>query len=296
MSSEMQFDNLSPKAREALLEKLYLERYGPVEMLEMERLGLRRKPATTRPAQTMEPATSSSSEETKPLSVRSIGARRVETSTLLKSWEGQVFESLDELNEAYMKDAEFRVLRRHNNQFVPGDGPTEKPRLMLIGEAPGAKEQSMGRPFVGVSGNMLTSMLWELRVHRRDCYVTNVVKYRPPNNRKPLPEEMDASAPYLRDEIKLVYPNGGLIILLGATALEIVDEKRRVLRDHAQPFRHGRWKFVPMAHPSYVLQGRMPRDTYVAAWASLLPHLTMPIPDHGFSSPSVQTIATGGRL
>lgn len=287
-SSETPFDSLEPFARKAIVEALERERYGPMSRLEEERptrYVLTELIATI--AGSFDTPAATSSSPMPEMEASDTGARSVETSTpLVRMEEATVFESLDDLNTAYRKDAAFKHLRRNSNRFVPGDGPHPSPQLMLVGEAPGAKEQAMGRPFVGASGNMLTSMLWELRRHRKDCYVTNIVKYRPPNNRKPTPDEMEASTPYLRDEVQLVLPKGGLVILLGATALEVVDPEKRVLRDQGKPFTNGRWTFVPMAHPSYVLQGRMKRELYIAAWHGLLPLLPMPTPHMGLRSDS----------
>lgn len=269
-SSETPYDSLGPAARKAVVEALERERFGPMKDLEEEkptRYVLTDLIATLAGLYNTPPATSSrTSTEMGESSLSSTGARSAATST---PWESDVrFANLAELNRKYDSDRAFAHLRS-TSRFVPGDGPADSPQFMLIGEAPGATEDREQRPFVGASGKLLTTMLWELRVHRKNCYVTNVVKYRPPNNRRPSIEEIDAATPYLREEVKLVYPAGGVVILLGATALALVNDDKRVIKDQAQPFVQGRWTFVPMAHPSYVLQGRMKRQAYVDAWASL---------------------------
>ncbi len=95
---------------------------------------------------------------------------------------------------------------------VPGEGNL-RAEVMLIGEAPGEKEDEQGRPFVGAAGNLLTKLLAELGVRREEVYITNVLKCRPPNNRDPEPEEIAACLPFLIRQIQLIRPR--LIICLG---------------------------------------------------------------------------------
>ncbi len=95
---------------------------------------------------------------------------------------------------------------------VPGEGNL-RAEVMLIGEAPGEKEDEQGRPFVGAAGNLLTKLLSELGVRREDVYITNVLKCRPPNNRDPEPEEIAACLPFLVRQIRIIRPK--LIICLG---------------------------------------------------------------------------------
>jgi DNA polymerase len=100
---------------------------------------------------------------------------------------------------------------------VPGEG-NPKAKLMLVGEAPGATEDATGRPFVGQAGQLLDSILDSIGLPRETVFITNVVKCRPPQNRKPLPEEIAACIPYLYRQIELVTPK--VILALGATAGE----------------------------------------------------------------------------
>jgi DNA polymerase len=88
---------------------------------------------------------------------------------------------------------------------VYGEGsPTA--RLMIIGEGPGADEDASGRPFVGPAGQLLTRMLAAIHIERDDVYIGNIVKCRPPNNRDPLPTEVQACLPYLEEQIELIHP------------------------------------------------------------------------------------------
>jgi len=106
-------------------------------------------------------------------------------------------------------------LQRYRKNPVPGEGPRDA-RVMLIGEAPGATEDELGRPFVGAAGKLLTSILEEVGLPRSSVYITNVVKCRPPNNREPADEEIEACKGYLIAQIRLLKPK--LIVLLGNVA------------------------------------------------------------------------------
>ena len=132
-------------------------------------------------------------------------------------------------------------------------------RLMLIGEGPGALEDAQGQPFVGRSGQLLDHLLERAGIDsNRDAYVCNVVKCRPPANRKPSGAEMAACRPWLEQQIALVDPP--LIVLLGATALEgllgirggITKRRGQWLTSEAELLR-GR-RLMPVLHPSYLLR------------------------------------------
>jgi len=98
---------------------------------------------------------------------------------------------------------------------VPGEGP-KSTEVMLVGEAPGASEDEAGRPFVGAAGRLLTAVLEASGVPRSSVYITNVVKCRPPGNREPRQEEIDACSPYLETQLKLIRPR--LVVTLGNVA------------------------------------------------------------------------------
>jgi uracil-DNA glycosylase len=136
---------------------------------------------------------------------------------------------------------------------VPGEGCIDSPDLMFIGEGPGAEEDAQGRPFVGPSGLLLTKMIEAMGYRRDEVFISTVVKCRLPNNRAPLPEEMEACLPYLRQQVALVNPR--VIIALGATAV------RGLLgRVVAISRVRGNWQQVdgidimPTFHPSYLLR------------------------------------------
>jgi uracil-DNA glycosylase family 4 len=109
---------------------------------------------------------------------------------------------------------------------VPGEG-NPKARLVLVGEGPGATEDATGRPFVGQAGTLLDSILEAIDVPRSSVYITNIVKCRPPQNRKPLPDEMAACLPYLHRQLDLIRPR--VILALGGTAGEALLGARKSL-------------------------------------------------------------------
>ena len=132
-------------------------------------------------------------------------------------------------------------------------------RLMVIGEGPGAQEDEQGRPFVGRSGQLLDRMLESVGIDsNRDAYVCNIVKCRPPENRKPTALEMAACQPWLERQIALVDP--AVILLTGATAVEGllgikggITKLRGQWRRGAGGSLEGRW-LMPIFHPSYLLR------------------------------------------
>jgi uracil-DNA glycosylase family 4 len=105
----------------------------------------------------------------------------------------------------------------HRTHAVPGEGNPEA-RLVLVGEGPGATEDASGRPFVGQAGRLLDTILEAIDVPRTSVYITNIVKCRPPQNRKPLPDEIAACIPYLHRQLELIRPK--VIVAMGGTAGE----------------------------------------------------------------------------
>ena len=111
---------------------------------------------------------------------------------------------------------------------VPGEGNPEA-RLMFVGEGPGQTEDETGRPFVGRAGELLTKMIEAIELQRDQVFIANVVKCRPPQNRKPLPDEIAACSPYLERQIGLIRP--AVLVALGATAAEAMLGVKRSLTD-----------------------------------------------------------------
>lgn len=117
-------------------------------------------------------------------------------------------------------------LHKSRTKAVPGEG-NPRARVMFIGEAPGRSEDLQGRPFVGAAGKLLTELLISIGLSREEVFITNVVKCRPPSNRDPRPEEIEACLPYLRRQMKAIDPD--IVVALGRhsalTLLELVGRK-----------------------------------------------------------------------
>ena len=124
--------------------------------------------------------------------------------------------SLESLKKKILKISDCE-LKKNSNQIVFGDGDVNSP-IMIIGEGPGQKEDEMGKPFVGDAGVLLNRMLEAINIKRPKVYITNVVNYRPPNNRKPETSEINRYSVFLRDHISIINPK--ILILMGSTAME----------------------------------------------------------------------------
>lgn len=136
-------------------------------------------------------------------------------------------------------------------QGVPGTGPASA-RVMAVGEAPGENEDREGRPFVGAAGRLLTQLLGEIGLSREDIFITNVLKSRPPGNRDPLPEEVQACAPYLDAQIEVLQPQ--VILLLGRHALlRLLPEAPGISRAHGTLIHQGGRTYMPCYHPAAAL-------------------------------------------
>ena len=142
------------------------------------------------------------------------------------------------------------------SNFVPGEGPIGA-EYMFVGEAPGYVENVQRRPFRGPSGKLLDKTLeaWT-DLHRKDVYITNICKHRPPKNRTPKTSEMKAYLPSFIEELERVNPR--IVITLGGTALKAFDKKAKVSSDHgtAKVRRLGEWEGIVVAwfHPAYAIR------------------------------------------
>lgn len=150
-----------------------------------------------------------------------------------------------------LKLVEERLRKRFEGRIVFGSGNANA-RIMLVGEAPGRSEEKLGIPFVGRAGKLLDEALQRAEIRREELYVTNVVKHRPPNNRKPKAGEVREFLPFLKLEIEVVKPE--VVCLLGSTALEALLGKRyAVSKDRGKIIEAGR-KFLVSYHPAAVLR------------------------------------------
>jgi uracil-DNA glycosylase family 4 len=141
-----------------------------------------------------------------------------------------------------------------DERFVPAVGP-EDADVMLVGEAPGANEVEEEEPFVGRAGEKMNEVLKDIGVERSELYITNLVKIRPPDNRDPKKEEIEAWAPLLEKEIEKVDPD--IILTLGNFASkQMLDTSKGITQIHGRIFsREGR-KIMPIFHPAATLYDR----------------------------------------
>ena len=140
---------------------------------------------------------------------------------------------------------------RNNVVFGVGDRQTD---IMFIGEGPGEQEDLKGEPFVGPAGKLLDDMLAIIDLDRhKNCYIANIVKCRPPQNRDPLETEQDACIPYLRNQVALIKPK--IIVCLGRIAAKrIIREDYRITKEHGQwELKNGTW-ITAIYHPSALLR------------------------------------------
>jgi uracil-DNA glycosylase len=159
---------------------------------------------------------------------------------------------LDELYKPYRECPSCLVKSLGCTKVVCGEGDPDA-LVMFIGEAPGKEEDEQGRPFVGRSGKLLTVCLQRAHLKREDVFITNLVKCRPPNNRVPLPQEVEAFKPLLLQEIKIVRPK--IICTLGASALQgLLDKTVSITKIRGTHLDYQGIPLIPTYHPAYVLR------------------------------------------
>ena len=159
-------------------------------------------------------------------------------------------------------------LKNNAKKMVFSDGNINS-QIMIVGEGPGKKEDEIGKPFVDDSGSLLNKMLSAINLNRESVYITNVVNYRPPNDRKPSPAEINRYSTYLREHILIINPK--ILIIMGNTAMEaLVGNNIKISKDR------GKWKEIIIKnktftsiitfHPAYLL--RQP-DQKKYSWSDL---------------------------
>lgn len=163
-------------------------------------------------------------------------------------------EELENLHKKWTQECKCD-LKKTAKQAVPGDGDPNA-EIVFIGEAPGKFEDEQGRPFVGAAGKFLAEMLQSINLKRENVYITNVVKYRPPNNRDPLPDEKAACREWLLGEIKIIRPK--LLVFLGRHAMNNFFPDLQIGKAHGKllvkPFKGLATKyFFPLYHPAAAL-------------------------------------------
>jgi len=162
-------------------------------------------------------------------------------------------------------------LKKTATQAVPGKGNANA-EIVFIGEAPGKKEDEKGEPFVGAAGKFLDEMLGAIKLKREDIYITNVVKYRPPNNRDPNPEEKSSCRAWLLEELKIISPK--LIVFLGRHAMNNFFPDLQISSAHGKllikPFKGMSTKyFFPLYHPAAALYDGSMREVLMADFGKI---------------------------
>jgi uracil-DNA glycosylase family 4 len=149
-------------------------------------------------------------------------------------------------------------LHSSRKNAVPGEGPSDA-SVVIVGEAPGRNEDEQGRPFVGAAGQNLDALLSEAGLNRESVFITNSVKCRPPENRRPARSELDACHPYLRRQVEAIAPR--VVVLLGDTALKEFFPESTLGRSHGTPMRRSGLEFFPTYHPASVIYNPSLKET-----------------------------------
>ena len=161
------------------------------------------------------------------------------------------FTNLEEL-AAHCADCQKCELGKTRTKLVFGTG-NPNADLMFIGEAPGEQEDLTGTPFVGRAGQLLDKYLYAVDIDRKDVYIANILKCRPPQNRDPLPAEEDACIDYLREQVKLIRPK--IIVCLGRiSAMRLIKEDFKITKEHGTWFEKGGYLMTAVFHPAALLR------------------------------------------
>ena len=175
-------------------------------------------------------------------------------------------DALKKLEEAILSDKDLPL---QESRLVFGEGNSDA-KVIFIGEAPGFHEDQQGRPFVGRAGQLLNKLLEETGQKREDFYITNIVKRRPPQNRDPLSDEIEAYKPYLEKQIKIISPK--VIAPLGRYAMNFFLPQAKISSDQGKVFWWKDFLLVPIYHPAAALRrGDLTKDIKICL--SKLPRL-----------------------
>jgi uracil-DNA glycosylase len=174
---------------------------------------------------------------------------------------------LDKIKEQIIKDKICEDLANSATQLVFGDG-NPNADIVFVGEAPGKNEDEQGLPFVGAAGRFLEEMLNGIGLKRAQVYITNIVKYRPPNNRDPYPDEKAAFLPFLKQQLQVIKPK--LVVTLGRHSMEVLlPAGLRISQCHGQAKRYSGQVYMPLFHPAAALYNGSMRQTLVDDFAKI---------------------------
>lgn len=155
-----------------------------------------------------------------------------------------------------------------NQNPVPGEGNPEA-EIIFVGEAPGAKENETGRPFVGAAGQFLEEMLNSIGLERSDVFIANCLKYQPPGNRDPLPDEISFQLPFLKKQIAIIKPK--LIVFLGRHAMKALlpGNEAPISAIHGQLIEEKGQFYLPLYHPAAALYKESTKQTHLDDFAKI---------------------------
>ena len=173
---------------------------------------------------------------------------------------------LDKIKQQILDDKVCADLAQTAKQLVFGDG-NPNADLVFIGEAPGKNEDEQGLPFVGAAGRFLNEMLASIGLKRADVYITNIVKYRPPENRDPLPTEKLEFLPYLHSQLEVIKPK--LVVTLGRHSMDSLLPGLQISKVHGQPKRFKSQVYMPLFHPAAALYNGSMRVTLMEDFARI---------------------------
>lgn len=183
---------------------------------------------------------------------------------------------LNVIQQQILDDNVCPELAAEATQLVFGDGNPDA-EVVFIGEAPGKNEDLTGKPFVGAAGKFLNEMLASIGLERQDIYITNIVKYRPPNNRDPLPEEKKAFLPYLQSQLEVIAPK--VVVTLGRHSTNCFLPDLQISKSHGEPKRVKlqlkqsddvlEVVILPLYHPAAALYNGGMRQTLLDDFAAI---------------------------
>lgn len=171
-----------------------------------------------------------------------------------------MYESIEELKEAIKECKKCKLCTGRKN-IVFGEG-NENAKIMFIGEGPGGDEDLQGRPFVGKAGQLMNKAFETVGIKREEVYIANIVKCRPPNNRDPEQDEIEACINYLRYQVMIVKPK--IIVLLGRIALQnILGQEYKITQSRGEWIEKKGIFYIPTWHPAAILRDETKKIDFI---------------------------------
>jgi uracil-DNA glycosylase len=167
---------------------------------------------------------------------------------------------LDQIAADIIKNNVCPDLAKAATHLVFGEGNPDA-EIVFIGEAPGKNEDLQGKPFIGAAGRFLNEMLAQIGLNREDVYITSILKYRPPDNRDPLPQEKTVFLPYLQAQLEVIQPL--LVVTLGRHSTNCFLPDLQISKVHGQAKRYKGQAYLPLYHPAAALYNSGMRQTLI---------------------------------